>query len=51
MEWQYTFEKPADNWFKIGYDNSAWKKGLAGSGSQGTPGAVVRTEWITPDTH
>ena len=49
MEWQYTFEKPADNWFKPGCDSSAWKKGLAGFGSQGTPGAVVRTEWRTPD--
>jgi hypothetical protein len=47
--WRYTLEKPADDWFKQGFDDSGWKKGVGGFGTRGTPGAVVRTEWNTPD--
>jgi hypothetical protein len=48
LQWRYTTQKPADDWFKPSFDDSAWKEGTAGFGTQGTPGAVVRTEWNTP---
>jgi hypothetical protein len=47
--WSYTTQKPADGWEKPGFDASGWKSGLGGFGTQGTPGATVRTEWNTPD--
>ena len=47
--WRYTTETPAADWFKPDFDASAWKEGPGGFGTQGTPGAVVRTEWNTPD--
>jgi hypothetical protein len=47
--WRYTLDKPADDWFKPGFDASAWKESRAGFGTRGTPGAVVRTEWKTDD--
>ncbi|MGV3613759.1 MAG: glutaminase domain-containing protein [Fimbriimonas sp.] len=49
FEWSYTTERPTDNWFLPGTDVSAWKKGPAGFGTSGTPGAVVRTQWNTSD--
>ena len=48
-EWRYTFDKPADDWTKPGFDDAAWKKGPGGFGTRGTPGAVVGTEWNTSD--
>ena len=45
VTWRYTLEKPGDDWFKPGFDDSAWKQGPAGFGTEGTPGAVVRTRW------
>jgi hypothetical protein len=47
--WRYTTQTPATDWFKPEFDASAWKEGPGGFGTQGTPGAVVRTEWNTPD--
>ena len=49
QEWRYTFEKPADGWEKPGFDDAAWKKGPGGFGTEGTPGAVVKTAWKTED--
>ncbi len=49
IEWRYTTQRPPDGWFKPEFDAGAWKEGKAGFGTRGTPGAVVRTEWNTPD--
>ena len=47
--WRYTTEKPAEDWAKPGFDDSAWKEGKSGFGTAGTPGAVIGTTWNTPD--
>jgi hypothetical protein len=47
--WRYTMEKPAGDWYKPDYDAGGWKEGPGGFGTEGTPGAVVRTEWKTAD--
>jgi hypothetical protein len=49
IEWRYTTDKPAADWMKPAFDDSAWKKGPGGFGTKGSPGAAVRTEWKTPD--
>lgn len=43
--WSYTTTKPADDWFKPGFDDSQWKKGRSGFGTEGTPGGVIGTKW------
>lgn len=47
--WNYTFAKPADHWADPNFNDSAWKKGAAGFGTEKTPGALVRTVWNTPE--
>ncbi len=47
--WKYTTEQPIGDWFKAGFDDSAWKEGVAGFGNTGTPGIVVNTTWNTSD--
>jgi hypothetical protein len=47
VQWRYTVDQPGDDWFQPGFDDAAWASGLGGFGTEGTPGAVVRTEWNT----
>ena len=48
-DWRYTTTKPAGDWTSPTYDDSAWKTGPAGLGTNGTPGLAYGTEWNTPD--
>jgi hypothetical protein len=47
--WRFVTEKPGDNWFAPDFDASAWRSGPGGFGAQGTPGAVLGTEWNTQE--
>ena len=49
QEWRFTTSKPVDGWEQENFDDSSWQKGVGGFGTKGTLGAVVRTEWNTPD--
>ena len=49
QQWRYTMSEPADGWELEDFDDSAWKKGIGGFGTVGTPGAVVRAEWNGSD--
>ncbi len=47
--WRYTATKPAGDWYSVNYDDSNWKSGPGGFGTEGTPGAVVGTNWTGGD--
>jgi hypothetical protein len=47
--WKYTTDKPADDWFQPPFDASAWKDGVGGFGSSGTPGIFLNTSWTSSD--
>ena len=47
--WRYATEKPGEGWFRTDFEDTSWRNGQAGFGREGTPGAVVRTPWHTPD--
>ncbi len=49
IQWRYTTTRPAEGWFKPDFDDRGWQQGVAGFGTQGTPGAVVRTIWNSGD--
>jgi hypothetical protein len=49
LTWRFTVEKPANDWYKSAFDDSQWKEGAGGFGTEQTPGAVVRTVWNTPN--
>jgi hypothetical protein len=49
VNWSYTIEQPADDWYQVKFDASAWKTGAGGFGSAGTPGIVVNTAWDSSD--
>ena len=48
-QWRYTTEEPSSQWQQASFDDSAWKMVLGGFGTEGTPGAVIGTEWNTSD--
>lgn len=47
--WRYTTDAPPTGWTDPGFDDSAWREGIAGFGTRGTPGARVGTEWTSPE--
>lgn len=47
--WRYTTTRPPEDWHQPDFDDSGWKEGPGGFGRQGTPGAAVRTPWLTDD--
>jgi hypothetical protein len=47
--WRYTTSQPVPDWFDPNFNDGAWKEGPGGFGAEGTPGAIVRTKWDTPD--
>jgi hypothetical protein len=47
--WRFTTTRPADDWTQPGFDDSRWRQGHAGFGTDGTPGIKVATTWNTPD--
>ncbi len=49
QKWYFSTEKPSDDWMQPDYSVTSWKEGNGGFGTNGTPGAVVRTEWKTND--
>jgi hypothetical protein len=52
QKWRYATGRPQDGWEKPDFQDAAqWKEVEGGFGTKGTPGAVVRTEWKTPDIY
>ncbi len=49
QSWRYTTTEPAEDWATPDFDDSSWSSGPGGFGTEGTPGAVVRTTWNSPD--
>lgn len=51
LQWAYTFDKPAEDWYTPSFNPAAngWKLGPAGFGTRQTPGSSVRTEWRSSD--
>jgi hypothetical protein len=47
--WRYTTDKPADDWFADDFEAADWQSGPGGFGTEGTPGAVVETNWNSSD--
>ena len=47
ISWRYTFEQPAGDWFKPGFDDSKWKQAPGAFGTKSISPTVVRTEWNT----
>lgn len=40
---------PPENWMAVDFDDATWRLAAGGYGSSRPPGAVIRTEWSTPD--
>jgi hypothetical protein len=49
QSWRYRTAPPEEGWQSAAYDDASWQEGPAGFGTQGTPGAKVRTEWKDSD--
>ena len=49
VTWSYTTDRPGEGWTDVAFDASSWKQAPAGFGTEGTPGAIVRTRWDTGD--
>jgi len=47
--WRWTTDTPPDDWHDELFNDTAWKGGEGGFGTEGTPGAIVRTDWKSSD--
>lgn len=47
--WRYTTEQPDGDWQTSEFDDSSWNQAYGGFGTEGTPGAVIGTEWTGSD--
>ncbi len=47
--WRYIMTKPKSHWAEAGFDDSKWRSGPGGFGTEETPRAVVRSGWDTSD--
>jgi hypothetical protein len=47
--WRYTTQRPAANWSRPDFSDTAWREGQSGFGTPGTPGAFVGTTWNTSE--
>lgn len=47
--WSRTEARPEADWAREAFDDSSWSQALGGFGTRGTPGAVVRSDWRSPD--
>ncbi len=49
QSWKYTTSDPGTNWHTRGFNDAGWSSGNGGFGTDGTPGAFVRTTWQSSD--
>ena len=49
INWKFTTEKPADNWYQPDFSATDWKEGAGGFGATGTPGVYLNTAWTKAD--
>ena len=49
QSWKYTVTQPPISWMTVTFNDSSWNSGYGGFGTNGTPGAIVRTTWNTGD--
>jgi hypothetical protein len=49
QSWRYTTSDPGEGWQASGFQDTSWAEGVAGFGTEGTPGAEVRTAWDTEE--
>jgi hypothetical protein len=47
--WRSTNQRPAARWFREDFNDDRWQESPGGFGTEGTPGAVVRTPWNTQE--
>jgi len=48
-QWRFTLKAPEGEWQSAAFDDTSWKEGLGGFGTEGTPGARIGTRWDTQD--
>lgn len=49
QKWQFTFDRPADDWMQPAFQGTGWSEGPGGFGRDKTPGAVIGTQWHSAD--
>lgn len=49
VRWRFTTQQPAAEWFKPTFNDLTWQDGLGGCGTEGTPAAVIHSEWKSAD--